>query len=173
MWICNRCQHHNREGDVQCIECAAPRHARRFGAGTEVETPSVEQPAERVAPTPAQPAAAEPHAPAGRAPRVDLTPPSRVVRCAAGRALRVAGLVLLVLLPGLTALIAITHVQAWAQPLAQWLLGAAQPLPEAAGMALYIVVSVAALLVSALPGLFAVGLGQLLIRLTPPELVRP
>ncbi len=172
MWICNRCQHHNREGDSQCIQCAAPRHARRFGAGTQVETPSVSEQAETDVP-PVEPAAAPIlQQPQGRMPRMDLAPPRRVVRCAAGRWLTGLGIALLVLLPGLTTLTAVNNRQAW-MPLARALLFPESPGDAVALEALsYLLLGLGAVLVSALPGLGALGLGRLLIRLTPPELTR-
>ena len=173
MWICTRCQHHNREGDGHCIQCAAPRHARRFGVGTEVETPSVAQPA---VPAPAPAPATEPaadRAAEGRAPRVDLAPPVRVVRCLSGRLLVGLGAALLMLLPALAVWLAVAQQALWA-PLAGGLLFPKAVPPEGVGMwAAYGVCCLAAVLLCALPGLAAMGLGRLLIRLTPPVLVRP
>ena len=42
MWICSRCQTANKDGYTQCVQCSAPRNARRFGAGTPVDAPSVQ-----------------------------------------------------------------------------------------------------------------------------------
>lgn len=42
MWICSRCQSANKDGYTQCVQCSAPRNARRFGAGTPVGSPSVQ-----------------------------------------------------------------------------------------------------------------------------------
>lgn len=42
MWICSRCQTANKEGYGQCVSCSAPRNARRFGAGTPVNAPSIQ-----------------------------------------------------------------------------------------------------------------------------------
>ena len=38
MWICSRCQTANKDGYAQCVQCSAPRNARRFGAGTPLNT---------------------------------------------------------------------------------------------------------------------------------------
>lgn len=42
MWICSRCQSANKDGYTQCVQCSAPRNARRFGAGNPVNAPSVQ-----------------------------------------------------------------------------------------------------------------------------------
>lgn len=173
MWICNRCQQHNKEGDSQCIQCASPRHARRFGAGTAVETPSIELPPPSVQPARASNADAEYAAsPEGRMPRVTLQPPRRVVRCPAGRALTGLGVALCVLLPTLTIWLAVVQADAWSPLAAGLLFPRAVPQTDALRLGGYIAFSLVAVLVSLLPGIGALGMGRLLIRLTPPQLVR-
>ena len=176
MWICNRCQERNREGDTRCIGCAAPRTARRFGANTRVEAPSIREESEQAqAPVPApalQTASVATHAPGGRQPRVDLPPPRRVVRCASGRALVAVGAALCVLLPVVAAFLCVQHFELLSTMTAAWLLpGAVAPalLPR---ILCLVALAIPALLLLALPGLSALGLGRLLIRLTPPELRR-
>ena len=78
MWICSRCQTANKDGYAQCVQCSAPRNARRFGAGTPLNAPSVQaasgerrmqQPESREEPSsPRRHPNAQPHMKARRAP---------------------------------------------------------------------------------------------------------
>ncbi len=45
MWICSRCKTANKDGYAQCVQCSAPKNARRFGAGgNPVQEPGVSLP---------------------------------------------------------------------------------------------------------------------------------
>jgi hypothetical protein len=104
MWICNRCQSRNRDGDRHCIECAAPRNARRFGASTPVEAPSLarealpeRRPAAVTDTVPLQPSLREEHYSVPRRGRLF------------GGVLTAFGSILLVLLPALLIYLAVHH----------------------------------------------------------------
>lgn len=181
MWICNRCQARNREGDACCIQCSAPRSARRFGAGTVVETPSVSG------------AAAQPV----RSPQVHAAPPPREGKAApqAGEKLRTfphagrprngaagllaaAGICLAILLPALLLWLAVAHYNElspqldllfFPRPAAEVTAeNFAAPAP-ALSIFIYTLVTAIAALASSLPGLLAIGLGRLLVSLTHPQ----
>ncbi len=159
MWICSRCQTANRDGHSQCVECSAPRNARRFGAGTPVSMPSVQTaaPERRMQPpvsreTPPPPTrrsvqpSAEPVSPPGRMP---------------GGFVRLAGLLLSLLLPLLVLLLAVIRFDA-VHPLVTGIFfkpDAAVP-PFFSYLA-YGVSTLAALLLSLAPGLSLWALGRL------------
>ena len=184
MWICSRCQTKNREGDTSCIQCSAPRSARRFGAGTQMETPSVSGAAAReirsphafVPPQPhegkagARPALEQRNA-AAQAEEVPLNS-SRARRpgSAAARFLSVSGLVLSLMLPALLILLSILHYRELS-PQVELLFfpgpaADAAAAPAALGTFIYALLTALAALLSLLPGLTALGLGQLLTGLT-------
>ncbi len=180
MWICSRCQSSNEETHARCLQCGAPRSARRFGAGTPVLTPSVEEQSsdygrERAFPAPrpdglknpsAHGPAAREDQPSGRADRLPF-PEKRRVRCAAGRWLVAVGLVLAALLPLLCLYLSFAQRDRWPDAVAGLFFPAgASP---AAGLVLYVVLTALSALLLMLPGLTAAGLGRLLIRLTPPR----
>jgi hypothetical protein len=180
MWICNRCQTKNREGETRCIQCSAPRSARRFGAGTVVETLSVtgapakqEIRSPQVQTAPLQRAAA---------PQAEEKPASRPrprrPGNGAARWLSALGLVLAVLLPALLIYLAITHYAAlspqlnsllFPAPAAQLTVSAVQTPSSSLSEAVYVLATALAAMLCTLPGLFAMGLGRLLIRLTPSQ----
>lgn len=190
MWICNRCQTKNREGDTRCIQCSAPRSARRFGAGTVVETPSVtgtaapqeiRSPQVHTAPLPLEGKAGQRPAPAQKAaaPQAEGKPASRPrpkrPGNGAARCLSAIGLILAVLLPALLIYLAVSHYAAFSPqlnnllfpaPLTDVTVSGAQSLSPVLSVGIYTLVTVLASLLCLLPGLFAMGLGRLLIRLT-------
>lgn len=172
MWICNRCQARNQDGDTRCIQCAAPR-SRRFGASTVVPTPSGAAVPPPAAPDPAPP---PPQRPARESGAPSPAPP----RAPAARWLRAVGLLLSILLPLLVIYLAWRHYPT----LSPWMNGLLMPAAPAAegfvvgeqaasgsfpGLVLYLLAGFIALLLSLLPGLSALGLGSLLLRLTPRE----
>lgn len=175
MWICSRCQVSNKEGHARCIQCGAPRTARRFGAGTPVAAPSVTDASQVARPIPVEadippPPRPQPDAvrPALRSARPEAVG-KRVVRCAMGRLLVVFGLILAVLLPAIVGLLAVVH-QKTVQPAVLGVLLPAETIaPPVLDTVLYVLCAVLAAVLAALPGLTAAGLGRLLIRLTPPE----
>jgi hypothetical protein len=182
MWICNRCQTKNREGETRCIQCSAPRSARRFGAGTVVETPSVtgapvkqeqEIRSPQVHTAPMQRAAA---------PQAEKKPASRPrpkrPGNGAARWLSALGIILALLLPALLIYLAISHYAAlspqlnsllFPAPAVQLTVSTVQTPSPALGLAVYTLATALAAMLCMLPGLYAMGLGRLLIRLTPSQ----
>ena len=159
MWICNRCQSRNRDGDRHCIECAAPRNARRFGASTPVEAPAVarEAPPERKAQHPPEDVPLRPAAPEERYPAIRR---GRLL----GGVMTAVGLVLLVALPALLVYLAVQH-QSTLMPQVQGLLNPAPPAAPAAPSPLYYWgLTALATLLCATPGLCTLALGRLLVR---------
>ena len=183
MWICSRCQTKNREGDTRCIQCSAPRSARRFGAGTQVETPSVSGAAAREIRSPQVYAPPQPHeGKAGARPALEQrnaaaqaeelplnSPRARRPGSAAARLLSVSGLVLSLMLPALLILLSILHYGELS-PQVELLFfpgpAADAAAPAALGIVIYALLTALAALLSLLPGLTALGLGQLLAGLT-------
>ncbi len=170
MWICNRCQARNQDGDTRCIQCASPR-SRRFGAGSVVATPSG---AAEPQPLPPEPAPA----PAARPAREALPVRALIKAPAAARWLRQVGLLLCLLLPLLLVYLAWRHYPTLspqlnallfpAAPAAEdFVVGQAPDVAPALSLILYLLAGFVALLLSLLPGLSALGLGNLLIRLSP------
>ncbi len=190
MWICNRCQTRNREGDTRCIQCSAPRSGRRFGAGTVVETPSVSgsasqearSPQVQAAPLPLgskaapQPIARQQTAAVQTAGKpVNRTHPKQTGNGAA-RCLIATGLTLAIMLPALLIYLAAGHYTALSPllnslllpvPAALPMVSAAPALSPVLSVTVYSLATVLAALLCLLPGLLAMGLGKLLIRLTP------
>ena len=106
MWICSRCQTANKDGHSQCVQCSAPRNARRFGAGTPVVAPSVQtvSPERRMQPPLEEAPAPETsrRQPAARPP-VNQQQPS-------GGLVRLVGRLLSILLPLLVLLLAVLRI---------------------------------------------------------------
>lgn len=188
MWICNRCQTRNREGDIRCIQCSAPRSGRRFGAGTVVETPSVSGTAPKEARSPqvhaapltsgSKPAPQQKPAAALMAEKSISRPRPKRPGNGAARCLSATGLTLAIMLPALLIYLAISHYAAlspqlnillFPAPAAQLMVSAAPALSPALSMVVYVLATALAALLCLLPGLFALGLGKLLIRLTPSQ----
>ena len=189
MWICSRCQTKNREGDTRCIQCSAPRSARRFGAGTAVETPSVSGAAAREIRSPQVYAAPKPQegkagarlvleqtTAAAQAEGLQLgSPRARRPGSAAARLLSASGLILAIMLPALFILLSILH---WGElspqverlffpgPAADMAAKGAAAVPAVLGFFIYALLTALAALLCLLPGLTALGLGQLLTSLT-------
>jgi len=157
MWICSRCQTANKDGYTQCVECSAPRNARRFGAGTPVSAPSVQTvpperrmqpPAEREAPPPPRRQAASPDGP---------PPPRR----APGGFVRLVGVVLAVLLPLCAVLFFIIRKDAL-QPFVNGLFfKPGDAVPPAFDTLAYVFSALVAVLAALLPGLSLWSLGRM------------
>lgn len=156
MWICTRCQTANKDGYNQCVQCSAPRNARRFGAGTPVAAPSVQaaQTERRLQPTETAPQAPSPRRQPG--PETTTEAPRRRANLAI-----IVGILLAVLLPALAIALAITQKETLLPLIAGLFIqggAAASPLP---GTIVYIIgVVITALLVMA-PGLALWALGRL------------
>lgn len=158
MWICNRCQTANKEGYTQCVECSAPRNARRFGAGRPVEAPSIQvaAPERRMR----EPEPQDQNAPPPPVTRRPVEAPQPSPRRAAGGFIRLVGLLLSVLLPLLTALIAVLRHDVISPVINS--LFFKPPAPEALGYAAYGVMALAAVLLTMAPGLALVALSRLM-----------
>ncbi|NLW20355.1 MAG: hypothetical protein GXY84_03160 [Clostridiales bacterium] len=118
MWICSRCQTANKDGYTQCVQCSAPRNARRFGAGAPVSAPSVQT----VAPERRMQREEELQEPLPSPRRQQPLPPARPLRPAGGLA-RLVGLLLAILLPLIVALVAVQQADAYRPAVADYILG--------------------------------------------------
>ena len=162
MWICNRCQASNKDGHTQCMQCSAPRNARRFGAGTPVDAPSVQQAAgsqRRMQPPPApqeQPVMAPP--PPLRRQGTQPVPPPPAFKPAGGF-VRLVGLLLAILLPLMVLLLAVLRLDTLKPLMEELFLGkapaASSALPQVAGA----VTDAAPAVTAASPSIFTVILG--------------
>lgn len=155
MWVCNQCYQENNEQDAICRSCGTQRSAGRFQTHAH-------RPAQRAidATRPPQPvvAQAQPVAEtAPRRPRADgYTPPplnlQKAARSSLERLSLVFGFILSILLPLLTAALAWRQYDVLRQALIPLLL------PESAAdivkIILYTALSLIAVLLSALPGLW-------------------
>lgn len=157
MWICSRCQTANKDGYNQCIQCSAPRNARRFGAGTPVSAPNVQAapPEGRAYPIEQE---AMPAPRRSLPPAVKTSPASQ----AGGRFVRLIGFLLSVLLPVIVILFSIIRFDA-VMPFIRSLFFK----PEAAILPIfdYLAYGFSALitvLLSLLPGLSLWALGRLI-----------
>ncbi|HPY94768.1 MAG TPA: hypothetical protein PLR12_05025 [Clostridia bacterium] len=184
MWICSRCQTANKEAYTQCVQCSAPRNARRFGAGTPLSAPSVQAAAPERRMQAEEPQEAPPPLRRQPKPAADAGAPRP-----AGGFVRAAGLALAVLLPALTLLLAVLRadllkplveglflgggseaVQAPVQG-AGFVVGAAEslaPVAESAGApqallgwVIYVATALAAALLALAPGLSLYALGHI------------
>ena len=171
MWICSRCQTANKDGYAQCVQCSAPRNARRFGAGTPLNTPSVQAAASERRMQQPEPVEETPSS--RRRPNVQ---PHMKTRRAAGGLVRLVGILLAVSLPALALLLAVLRLDTlkpiitslfWA-PQALSLADSAQLAPVASqGLRLvlewlaYGLCALLAALLAAVPGLGLWALGHL------------
>lgn len=156
MWICSRCQTANKDGYTQCVQCSAPRNARRFGAGTPVSAPSVQAAGtERRMQSPEESAPAQ--APRPRQPQE----PAAKARRAPGAFVRLAGILLSVLLPLLTVLLAVLREAGLRPLLSGLILKAVPPPPAFLTWLVYALFVLAAALLTLAPGLALWALGHL------------
>lgn len=159
MWICSRCQTANKEGYSQCVQCSAPRNARRFGAGTPVSAPSVQTASpERRMQQPDTGSQELPPPPITRRQAVPAAPPRR----ANGGFIRWVGILLAVLLPALTLLLAVLRYKV-ASPVVFSLFGNPFHYEDSImGYMVYGLVTLIALLLTLVPGLSLVALSRLM-----------
>ncbi len=159
MWICSRCQTANKDGYTQCVECSAPRNARRFGAGTPVSAPSVQTvpperrmqpPAEREAPPPPR---RQPSSGADSPP----SPPPR----APGGFVRLAGILLSVLLPLCAALFFLIRKDALQPFVNSLFFKPGDAIPPVFDILAYVLSALVAVLLALLPGLSLWSLGRM------------
>lgn len=158
MWICNRCQTANKEGYTQCVQCSAPRNARRFGAGRPVVAPSVQTAAPERRMQPPEPTAQEAPPPpvSRRAAQASPAPPRR----AAGGFIRLVGILLSVLMPILTVLLAVLRHDVISPVISG--LFFKPPVPEVLGYVAYVLMAFVAALLAMAPGLALVALSRLM-----------
>jgi len=159
MWICSRCQTANKDGHTQCVECSAPRNARRFGAGTPVPMPSVQTaaPERRIQP----PVSRETPPPSARRsvqpPAESVGPSSRMP----GGFVRLAGLLMCLLLPLLVLLLAVIRFDAIHPVITSIYFKPGAAVPPFISYLAYSVSALAAILLSMAPGLSLWALGRL------------
>lgn len=156
MWICQRCYMENRETASACEGCGAPRAAGRFNASAPqrqsrpAQAPIMSYPHSQSETVPLHspaPSRGEYQAPPQEPARQKQRKPSLLLRFS-----RVSGMLLSVLLPVLTALLAWRRYDALSSALLPLLLG--DGAAEWMKIALYAVLSFLAALVSLLPGLW-------------------
>ena len=156
MWICSRCQTANKDGYIQCVQCSAPRNARRFGAGTPVSTPSVQavSPERRMQAQEDKEPTGSPRRQASQetTPRVPRTP---------GRFIRLTGLLLSLLLPLLVLALAVLQFELLYPVITGLFFKPEAPVPAISGSILYGFSVFTALLTALVPGLSLWTLGHL------------
>lgn len=159
MWICSRCQTANKEGYSQCVQCSAPRNARRFGAGTPVSAPSVQTASpERRMQQPDTGSQELPPPPITRRQAVPAAPPRR----ANGGFIRWVGILLAVLLPALTGLVAALRMDVIAPVIHGLFFGPEAVAPGLLGQVSYWVMAFLAMLLVMVPGLALIALSRLM-----------
>lgn len=173
MWICSRCQTANKDGHSQCVQCSAPRNARRFGAGTPVAAPSVQTASpERRMQQPVEEAPAPETSRRQPTARPPLTTPQP-----SGGLVRLVGRLLAILLPLVVLLLAVLRLDilkpvieelflgkapaAALAPLAENASAAAGGLRPVLGWVAYACTALVAALAAAAPGLGLFALGHL------------
>ena len=165
MWICNRCQASNKDGHAQCMTCSAPRNARRFGAGTPVEAPSIQQAAGsqrrmqvQPAPGPAEQPVMAPPPPRQRQGTLPV-PPSQPDFKPAGGFVRLVGLLLAILLPLVVVVLAVLRLDSLKPVMEELFLGKAPALIPAASQVADAAADAAPATAAAGPGLLHSILG--------------
>ncbi len=158
MWICSRCQTGNKDGNTQCVECSAPRNARRFGAGTPVSAPSVQAAGTERRMQPQAPVEAPP--PLRRTPQLSTDPGVRPGR-APGGFVRMAGLLLSLLLPLAALLLAVLRYDVVHPIVNAVFFKPTEAAPPLFGYLAYGFSALVTLLVSLVPGLALWALGHL------------
>ncbi|MBQ7454904.1 MAG: hypothetical protein IJS53_00555 [Clostridia bacterium] len=155
MWKCIRCGKAIDDQYNVCPFCGAARSAGRFGTTAAQPRPAAFASNEK----PAEPSA----------PQTQYVPDFRHVR--AGRGFIILGTALALLLPALVILFAVLRRLDWADALHAFLYPAREAGAgvDALTWILYGVLSLAAALVAALPGLWTAGLGKALRRLNRME----
>lgn len=162
MWICNRCQTSNKDGYAQCVQCSAPRNARRFGAGTPVTAPSVHQaaaPPRRMQ----QPEAEEQVSTSAPPPppRRHAIPAPPAQSRSPGGFVRVIGILLAVLLPMLLIALAVFQYDAISPVVLGLFFKTPATLSPVISYVIYGLLALIAALVTLLPGLSLWALGHL------------
>ena len=159
MWICQQCHTENSDAAPSCEACGTPRAAGRF-ASAPVQRPAVwsaQPPA--VTQAPRRQANEAPAPPRGAAqPQSASAPPKRKKGNVLSAFARFVGMALLILLPLLTAALAYRQYESLSALLSPLLAG--DPLPKGAQLGCYLAFAIAAVLLSALPGLWTLLLAK-------------
>lgn len=185
MWICTRCQSANKEGHRQCVQCSAPRNARRFGAATRLDAPSLNTAPLGQARSAAQtragqpltqgqtsPETGQPAAPGlgaapgpGRMPAFSHQEPITPAKAGrSGRCTRLVAWLLTILLPILCLFLAFVQRDVVWLLVEGLLANPFQPLPGVLVTVAALLLLLCALLLSLVPGLTLLALGRLLGR---------
>ena len=155
MWICSRCQTANKDGYNQCVQCSAPRNARRFGAGTPVDAPRVHSAAQSPAPRP------DIQAPPPARPVQQPSHEAQPAQSAALGFVRLIGLLLSLLLPSLVILFAVVRLDALMPVIRQLFFKPATAIPPVFEYAVYGFCAFVAALISLVPGLMLWAMGSI------------
>ena len=161
MWICSRCHAENRDAAAACEVCGAMRAAGRFGsapARTEnaVPSPRISSPSVSAADHyPDRPAARSSAAPAEQAEERRKTQGKRSLLAAFSR---LVGGILCVLLPLIVACLAWRQYDALSKALLPLLLPTEAE--EAVRLTVYLALTLAAVLLALLPGLWTLLLAR-------------
>lgn len=158
MWICQRCQTQNRDGVQACPVCGALRAGGRFGSAPQ-QRPGVSAPRVTAA---AAPQMQEPNPSgavlSGYQPPEEKARPPRASRKKGGGLARFAGIALCVLLPVMTMVLSWQQRDTLLPVLAP--LFAGQEAPAWLGWTCYGALSLTAVLLSLLPGLWTLLLNR-------------
>lgn len=161
MWICPRCHTENRDAFPACESCGAARSAGRFGSSPG-NRESVARAPRVTAAAPSGDAIPRPAASARAAyqpPETEMPPAAAPrKRGAAARLARLVGGALCVLLPALTALLAVRQYDALSGALLPLLLS--ETTADAARLLCYLALALIAGLLSLLPGLWTLLLAR-------------
>lgn len=162
MWTCIKCGQANEDQVTVCTACGASRSAGRFGSGQAPKNAA----AYSAMPHQNAPSPASPHP----APQTQYVPDFSHVR--AGKGFMVVGTLLALVLPVLVILFSILMHESWTDAL-DGFLHAARAEGETPSFwvsyLLYGFLAIVAALFAALPGLWTLGLGKMLRRLSRME----
>ena len=160
MWICQRCYTENRDSSNVCAGCGAPRAAGRFGSAPQQRPSQPSQP-----PVVSVPGVQQEPAPVSRPsrngyqmPETGVRPQKEKKKAFVPRLAGFVGVLLMVLLPVLTALLAWRQHDTLSKALVPLLLGNGRA--EWIGIVVYCVLSLIAVLLSVLPGLWTLLLAR-------------
>ncbi len=184
MWTCVKCQHENTDRSTACEGCGAARSAGRFASGsrptqgplpqgasqmpvvTAARPTRVEQPPlTRPEPSREQPVSRTPYANAAPRPRRQDAPDMETRPVSRRGAVTVLiGGMLCVLLPLVCALIAWRQYGALSPVLLSLFFAEDAALPDILKTTIYAVLTLVAVLVSLIPGLWTVAFGRMSAR---------
>lgn len=158
MWNCTKCNTVNEDLYPICPKCGASRGVGRFGSAAPVKNASFPQE------TPAQPR------PNDTAPKTAAPAPVQQLyvpqpdKVRAGGGVRFFGRLLMLLFPLLTALVCYLKFDGYLIQLSVLLFGSAATEASVPLIAVYVLFSLGAVLLSLLPGVWTLAIGKLLLR---------